>query len=243
MTPSQRTPTQVLAAMLRADATRPRVTFYDDAAGERLDLSGRVLATWVAKAGSLLQDDLDGAPSTTVGIDLPVHWRALYWALATWAVGATVVVGPEATTADVLVTGDPQTAARESGNALVVLVTPAMLARSSPVPVADVVDEARDLATYPDTFEPLEEPSARDAALVTGQGTTPYGDLVPADPLPAATRVLLPDDLPGALRTALRAWAADGSVVIVRPGGDGAGRLQDRIATEGVTLDLSGDAP
>ena len=37
----------------------------------------------------MLQDDLDGAPATTVGLDLPAHWRAFYWALAAWSVGAT----------------------------------------------------------------------------------------------------------------------------------------------------------
>ncbi|MDQ6715007.1 MAG: TIGR03089 family protein, partial [Actinomycetota bacterium] len=46
--------------MLRRDATRPRLTFYDDAdgptRGERIELSAKVLANWVAKGANLLQD-------------------------------------------------------------------------------------------------------------------------------------------------------------------------------------------
>ena len=90
-----RTPSSVLADLVRADATRPRVTFYDDAPGptrgERIELSGRVLANWVAKAGNALQEEYDAAPGTLVRLDLPaLHWRTAYWALAVWSVGATV---------------------------------------------------------------------------------------------------------------------------------------------------------
>lgn len=229
------TPSTVLRAMLRSDSARPRVTFYDDATGERIELSARVLANWVAKAANLLQDDLDGAPATTVGLDLSAHWRACYWALATWAVGATLVLGPEALEADVLVTSDPGVAADEVENRLVVLVTPAMLARSSAVAVPDAVDEARDLATYPDVFEAWEEPGGTAVALRTGTSSTPYGDPV-STTVPRGARARVPDDLTAALTTALQVWAADGSVVLVhRAADDQAARL----AAEGVTLDLA----
>ena len=96
------TPAEVLASMLASDPGRPRLTCYDDVPGpthgERIELSAKVLANWVSKAGNLLQDDLDGAPATTLGLDLPAHWRAFYWALAAWSVGATVVVGNGADT-------------------------------------------------------------------------------------------------------------------------------------------------
>src|SRR3954468_513493 len=100
--------------MLASDPGRPRLTCYDDTPGpthgERVELSARVLDNWVAKAGNLLQDDLDGAPSTTVGLDLPAHWRAFYWAMAAWSVGATVAVGNGADTSDVVITTHRHTA-------------------------------------------------------------------------------------------------------------------------------------
>jgi uncharacterized protein (TIGR03089 family) len=235
-------PADLLASLVASDGTRPRLTFYDDAPGpthgERIELSARVLANWVAKAANLLQDDLDGAPATTVGLDLPAHWRGVYWALAAWSVGATVVLGPGARTADVVVTTQAAVAEQVTQDAgLAVLVTLPMLARGNPGTPADVVDEARDLAGHGDVFTPWEEPDGDDPALVADGATTAYDRLVA--PMPAwgaAPRVRVPDRLGEALTTALSAWAADGSVVLVRePGPDQSARL----ASEGVTVDLA----
>ncbi len=235
-------PADLLASLVAADGTRPRLTFYDDAAGptrgERIELSGRVLANWVAKAANLLQDDLDGAPATTVGLDLPAHWRAFYWALATWSVGSTLVLGPDARTADVVVTNDPQVAGEVAeGAGLAVLVTLPMLARGNPATPADTVDEAHDLAGYGDLFSPWEEPDDETPALLADGAATAYGRVV--EPTPAwgtAPRVRVPDRLGDALVAALSAWAADGSVVLVRePESDQTARL----ASESVTVDLA----
>ncbi len=90
------TPAEVLAAMLGSDPGRPRVTFYEDTpgptSGERIELSAKVLANWVSKAANALQEEWDLAPGSRVRLDLPPHWRSLYWALAVWSVGATVVL-------------------------------------------------------------------------------------------------------------------------------------------------------
>jgi uncharacterized protein (TIGR03089 family) len=228
--------------MVASDPGRPRLTCYDDAPGptqgERVELSARVLANWVAKAANLLQDDLDAAPATTVGLDLPAHWRAFYWALAAWSVGATVLVGNGAATADVVVTTDPQSAATVAEAAgLTVLVTLPMLARGNPDAAVDVVDEARSLAGFADVFAPWETPDPDGAALVAGGSTRTFADVAAAQPdWGEEPRVRIPDDLPRALPAALSAWAADGSVVLVRqPAGDQAARL----VPENVTVDLS----
>ena len=49
---------RLLDAALRSDPARPLVTFYDDATGERIELSVTTYANWVAKTASLLQDEL-----------------------------------------------------------------------------------------------------------------------------------------------------------------------------------------
>ncbi len=117
-----------------------------------------MLANWVSKAANLLQDDAAAEPGTTVGIDLPAHWRSVYWALATWSVGATVVLGDSVTGADVLVTDSPERAAAHGGDT--VLVTLAALARAHPRAgeVPGAVDEARELSTHGDLFSPMADP-------------------------------------------------------------------------------------
>ncbi len=237
-------PAEVLAALLAADPAGPRLTWYDDepgpTSGERIELSARVLANWVSKAANLLQDDADAGPGTTVGLDLPAHWRSVYWALATWSVGATVVTGPAARAADVLVTDDPEAAAAHGGDA--VLVTLAALARTSPraAEAPGAVDEARELATHGDRFVPTADPERADVALATAAGDTAYGDLVVVGPATLAPdgdapRVALRGSLEGVLRQGLAVWAQGGSVVLQR----GSSATEDaRLASEAVTRDL-----
>ena len=236
------TPVQVFSAMLASDPGRPRLTCYDDTPGpthgERVELSARVLDNWVAKAGNLLQDDLDGAPATTVGLDLPAHWRAFYWALAAWSVGATVAVGNGADTSDVVITTDRHTAAQVAENAgLPVLVTLPMLAAANLDAPRDVVDEARELPNYGDAFAANEDPNLDDPALVEGDAVASFREIVVVQPdWGDKPRVRVPDDLGRALRAALSAWAADGSVVLVRqPDGD----QTKRLAPENITVDVS----
>jgi len=232
-------PADVLARMVAADPGRPRLTWYDDepgpTAGERIELSARVLANWVAKAANLLQDDAAAGPGTTVGIDLPAHWRSLYWALAAWSVGATVVVGDAATGADVLVTDSPATAAGHGGDA--VLVSLPALARRHPEAddAGGAVDEARELATHGDLFSPMSDAEPGDVALAADGVDTAYGAVVvPEDGWGTSPRVVLGGALEPVLRRALAAWAVDGSVVLVRGQHDD---LADRFASEGVTVD------
>ncbi|AKU16196.1 TIGR03089 family protein [Luteipulveratus mongoliensis] len=232
------TPSGVLLAMLRRDATRPRVTYYDDAPGptqgERIELSAKVLANWVAKAGNLLQDELDVEPGGVVVLDLPAHhWRTLYWALAAWSVGATVsvVADPEA---EVVVTTSPSA----SSSAEQVVVTLAALARRADQSVpAGAIDEAHELATYGDQLTPHGEPASTDVALRSATGETSYADLVAVASDEAGRRAYVTGDLEQVLRETLATWADDGSVVLVREPDQA--RLDARLTTEGVTRTAS----
>ncbi len=232
-------PADVLADLLRTDPGAPRLTCYDDAAGERIELSAKTLANWANKAANLLQEDADAAPGTTVGLDLPAHWRTAYWALATWLVGAGVVVGPAAVAADVVVTADPAVAAATSDDGrYAVLVTLAALARAHPNPPPGVIDEAKELSSYGDAFDAWATPSGQDVALRDAAGDAAYAELVAGSAHPAGARVRVPDEPGALLRAALAAWSVGGSVVLVhRPSGDQARRMAD----ERVTVDIAAD--
>ena len=240
------TPASVLAEILRSDPARPRVTFYEDTPGptrgERIELSGKVLANWVAKAGNALQDEYDLGPGSLVRLALPPHWRALYWALAVWSVGGTVdCTGGRSP--DLLICSDPAAIAAtgEPGPGDVVLVTLASLARAHPGPVpAGAMDEARELATYGDRFTALAEPAPGDPALTVDGVTAAYPGVVPERDWPAGSRVNVAGDLGQVLVSALAAWAVDGSVVLTRNGLRAGDTSQaERLATERVTLDLA----
>lgn len=236
-----RTPADVLADLLRSDPARPRVTFYEDTpgptAGERIELSGKVLANWVNKAANALQEELDVAPGSSVRLALPPHWRALYWALAVWSVGACVCL--DEGEADVTVTDSPDLAAQSAGTA--VLTTLAALARSAPGGApADVIDEARELSSFGDQFSPWESPAATDPALRVDGSHTAYDSVVPQRDWAQGTRLhTRSDDLEQVLLDALAAWAVDGSVVLSRgpePAGPAQDRLRERLDAEGVSL-------
>ena len=82
--------------MLRADPVGPRITYYDDANGERIELSGVTLANWAAKTGNLLRDELAAGPSSRVAVLLPAHWQTAAVLFGAWWIGAEVVFGPDA---------------------------------------------------------------------------------------------------------------------------------------------------
>jgi uncharacterized protein (TIGR03089 family) len=233
------TPPEVLAGLLRSDPGRPRITCYDDTdgptRGERIELSARVVANWVSKAANALQDEWDLGPGSRVRLDLPAHWRAVYWAFAAWSVGATVVLADagDDVPVDLLVTDAP--VAAQDASSPSVLVTLAALARSSAVPVGgDTMDEARELATYGDQFVPYDEPAPGEPALLTAAGAASYADVVPAGGTPGERLHLVDPATAELLRAVLRAWATDGSVVLSR-GRAPADVLAARGATEGVT--------
>lgn len=216
---------QVLTTVLR-DPGRPRITWYG-ADGERVELSGAVLANWVAKTANLLVDELDVGLGTRVALRLPMHWKAATWALATWQVGACLVLGDE--TADLSVTSQPLGLGTEVAVAL-----PALARRfDGPLP-AGVLDGTAVLAGHPDRFDPGETPHPKDRALVAPGLEVTYADLAasvsaarPARRLRIARAELTADALVDLLAT----LGSGGSVVLVAHGRranqqDGAGAAE-----------------
>ncbi|MFL6080735.1 MAG: TIGR03089 family protein [Ornithinibacter sp.] len=251
-------PAVLLRRLVASDPGRPRITVYDDTdsptRGERIELSARVLANWVAKAANLLRDDLDVGEGSVVLLDLPPHWRTLYWAFAAWSVGACVEVpahrtsgdagqGPAPSAAgaivpDVVVTDAVGVAAAATE---AVLVTLAALARSAAGPVpAGVVDEARELATHGDVFDGWAQPDGSEPALRAAGVLLTYADLPTGSSgssgstgAPQRIHTGTPDTAQ-LLRLALSVWAADGSLVLTRGEPDPA-VLVARLAAEGVS--------
>jgi uncharacterized protein (TIGR03089 family) len=84
-------PVDLLRRALAAEPARPLVTFYDDATGERVELSVKTFDNWVAKTANLLVDGLAVDPGSRVALALPAHWQTAAWLFACWAAGVTAV--------------------------------------------------------------------------------------------------------------------------------------------------------
>ena len=84
----------LLDPILRRDPVGPRITYYDDASGERIELSTVTLLNWAAKTANLLRDEFGAGPDTRVAVLLPAHWQTAAVLLGVWYIGAEVVIGP-----------------------------------------------------------------------------------------------------------------------------------------------------
>ncbi|SIR81516.1 TIGR03089 family protein [Williamsia sterculiae] len=85
----------LLAPSAHPDPTQPLLTFYDDASGERTELSGLTLANWAAKTANFVRDELGLAPGEAVVVDLPVHWQTAAVLLGVWWAGCEVRTAPD----------------------------------------------------------------------------------------------------------------------------------------------------
>ncbi|OMB92942.1 TIGR03089 family protein [Mycobacterium sp. NS-7484] len=83
----------VLDPLLASDPAGPRITYYDDATGERIELSTVTMANWAAKTANLLRDEMGAGPGTRVAVLLPAHWQTAAVLFGIWWIGAEVVLG------------------------------------------------------------------------------------------------------------------------------------------------------
>lgn len=80
-------PADLLRRRVADDPSNPLVTFYDDATGERVELSARTFDNWVAKTANFLVDGLGAEPGTRAVLVLPPHWQTAVWLMACWSAG------------------------------------------------------------------------------------------------------------------------------------------------------------
>ena len=173
----------LLATLLRADPGRPLVTFYDDATGERVELSVATYANWVAKTSSLFVEELDLGRGDRVLVDLPAHWLTPVFLGAAWNVGLVVV--PPGAEADAVVCGPEgleEYADRAGALPVVACALKPLGVRFSEALPSDVHDFGIEVWSQPDAFLPYDPPSGDDAALPgTDQATllAPDGATLP----------------------------------------------------------------
>lgn len=205
--------------LVTRDPGRPRLTWYGTQ-GDRIELSGAVLANWVAKTTNLLVEEFDAGPGVRVGLDLPAHWRTVVWALAAWRCGACVVVGEEVAAADVVVTDRP--GAYPAVGQLVAVALPGLARRFDGELPAGAVDAAGAVMTYGDQIGWAPEVVGSEVAV---EGVR-HDELIAAtrSHSPAGARVLLAAgadrdaEVLEALRRVLGVLAQDGSVVLLGSG-------------------------
>ncbi|MBY8887788.1 TIGR03089 family protein [Streptomyces sp. PTM05] len=231
MNASDRTPADLLRSALATDPARPLLTFYDDATGERVELSVATLANWVAKTANLLQDELSAQPGDRVALLLPAHWQTAAWLLACFSAGVVAAPGGEAAAADVVVSG-PDTLERAlacPGERMALALKP--LGARFPQPPQGFADYAVEVPSQGDRFVPYTPVDPHAPALVLPDGTELTGAEVTARALDSAresgfsagSRVLSAlsyDTWEGLAAGLLAPLVAGGSVVLCRHVGE-----------------------
>jgi uncharacterized protein (TIGR03089 family) len=240
------TPAGLLAARLAADPARPFVTFYDDATGERVELSVATFANWVSKTGNLLQDDLGVTAGSRITVRLPAHWQAAVVLVGCWSVGALVAPRAGEPTddepADVAFV-DEGSLERAPNADEVVALSLAPMGRGLGTPRPGVVDFAAEVLSHGDVFSAYEPPRD-DTPLLALEGRTWTAAELAVRHAPPGARVLsvLPyADLAG-LRHGLLGPLHDGSVVLCRnPSAEAlAARAEAERVTHTAGVDVSG---
>jgi uncharacterized protein (TIGR03089 family) len=145
----------LLAQRLAADPGQPLVTFYDDASGERTELSVKTFANWVSKTANLCTDELMLDPGDAIRIDLPPHWLGPVFLGAAWSCG--LVLAASSAGADATVVGPDGLDGLDggSGTVLACALHPFATRFSEPLP-AGVLDHGVLWPGQSDVFSPLD---------------------------------------------------------------------------------------
>ncbi|WP_280232735.1 TIGR03089 family protein [Nocardia cyriacigeorgica] len=143
----EQTPTlteAVLDPILAREPAGPRVTYYDDATGARIELSGLTLANWAAKTANLVRDEFGLTPGARVAVLLPAHWQTAAVLLGCWWAGTEVVLHPDPDADLALATVDRLDDTDGAGEVAVLSLDPmGMPVRDLPVGVTDFATSVR----------------------------------------------------------------------------------------------------
>lgn len=91
-----RTVGEMLAVRVANNPTLPLLTYYDDALGERTELSGATLLNWVSKTANMVVDNGGLVVGDRASVGLPPHWQSAAVLLGCWTAGLVVATEPVA---------------------------------------------------------------------------------------------------------------------------------------------------
>ncbi|BAL86069.1 hypothetical protein AMIS_8490 [Actinoplanes missouriensis 431] len=152
MKPVTNTIPQAFAAAVRKDSAAPLLTWYDDATGDRTELSGATLDNWVSKTANLLVDGVGLGHGDTVALVLPPHWQTAALLLGVSVAGLAADLGEEPQPVEAVFTtpGLVERAAAWSGldRYATGLLPLAMPLRTLPDGYADYVTEVRNYGDF-----------------------------------------------------------------------------------------------
>jgi uncharacterized protein (TIGR03089 family) len=235
------TPERRFAELVATEGARPFVTYYDEATGERSELSVRSLANWVAKTHHLLTDELGLGVGSTALVALPPHWISVPVLLGCLSAGLALTADGDADVAFVTV----ETAGAAAGIPDVYAIAPGSAAvglrGAEPAGVLDYVVAVRPQA---DAWAGVRMPAGPGDPCLPGLTRQAANDAAAARAteldLPTGGRLLTTRDWTGPadwLAAVLAPLAVGGSLVIVRHADDAT--VERRVQQERATARLS----
>lgn len=167
----------------RIAGPRPFLTYYDSAAGGRVELSYTTFGNWLAKTANLIQDDLAAAQGDRIALSAPPHWLTAVWAVAPLLTGAVVDPWGSARGALAVAVGGTDSAALAEG---LDCAGDRFAISSDPMgrPLETVPGGYRDFTTevrvHGDQFASYDPPTADTPALIVDGRTLTHRELVAA---------------------------------------------------------------
>jgi uncharacterized protein (TIGR03089 family) len=228
----------VLDPLLMRDPAAPRITYYDDATGERIELSTATLANWAAKTGNLLREELGAGPGTRAAVMLPAHWQTAAVLFGIWWIGAEVLIGEVEGGVDVaLCTAEAIADAEPAGEVVALSLDPF----GKPIPdlPVGVTDYASSVRVHGDQIVSEPRPGPALAGLSVDEALSAARNAAAAHGITSTDRVLSSarwDTAQELLDNMLTVFAAGASLVQVANPDPAA--MQRRRETEKVTRDL-----
>lgn len=163
------------------------MTFYDDATGERVELSVVTFDNWVSKVANLMAVEIGADPGEVFAARLPPHWLGAVTVVGGWAAGLALADAARSDDAVVRVVGPAQVRTAQVGadraaaarqTTVACSLRPLGARFSEPLPPG-WLDFAVEVSAQPDTLLPAHQVADRDAAVVGGRDWC-HGDLVEA---------------------------------------------------------------
>lgn len=143
---------RAFAQAVRHFPTTPLLTYYDDASGDRTELSGATLDNWVSKTANMLLDGVGLGPGDTVAVLMPPHWQTAAVLLGVASAGLVADLGEQPGPADALFTTPGQVTAaagKDTGDRYATGLLPlAMPLRELPDGYQDYVLEVRNYGDH-----------------------------------------------------------------------------------------------